>query len=165
MIVRRKLHYHRQLIDWFEEREKIFAKMYSDCQVVTAVPVHNVVLDGPGGNATYQGTMLNYSMLKELMSLMLEQEQGRRKFGEDLKKTLHDLVVWELEHPVPQMLPFWPWQQKDSAKKLEKLLDAKAKDRPVPGDRSGSGELGSRGLLSLPIFGQQAKAEAEGGGD
>jgi hypothetical protein len=99
--VARELHWTRLVIEWTDERELIFSRIYREAEVVGAVGNHVGLKEGAGGNMAYEGTLLNYDTLKVMVKNMQEQEQDRREYTAKLNQTLAELMQWEKDHPVP----------------------------------------------------------------
>jgi hypothetical protein len=99
--VARELHWTRLVIEWTDERELIFSRIYREAEVVVAVPAHDDLTEGAGGNMAYEGTLLNYDTLKTMVRYMQSQEQSRKEFTTKLNESLLELLAWEKNHPVP----------------------------------------------------------------
>ena len=100
ILVVRQLNWSKAVIQWSDEREGFFSKIYQEALVVVTVPRHDFKEDG-NGNVAYEGTLLSYGALRSMMTIVKEEESARRVFVSILKTSLNELEVWERDHPVP----------------------------------------------------------------
>lgn len=109
--------YLESVIRWCDEREKLFQQMYTEAEVVTAIPDHTsefALAGGPTGEVTHRGsfTTLNYATLKSMFDVMLSQENARREYVTKLKNSMWRLQNWEKVNPLPKRPRFTaPWHQ------------------------------------------------------
>lgn len=101
LLIWRQHLWFRKMADWSYERERFFAQIYAEAQVVIAVPDHGDLKLDSSGNVTSGSVRLNYPTLWSMVEVMQQQEADRRRFTTNLRGSLLELEQWEKEHPVP----------------------------------------------------------------
>lgn len=120
--------YLQEIADWNDQREVHFFKIYNNAEVVVTIPSHMTGFRlRQDGNVTYDGNMLNFNTLRDMLGVMLLQEESRREYSVALKNHLNDLAMWERTHPVPQPPNNWwnrLWTRKRSGLPPGAYVDA-----------------------------------------
>jgi hypothetical protein len=88
-------------LKWWGARNILLTEIFKEAWTVISTPTHldQMKVEGPGGNVVFEGTMLNYSTLKEMLTIMLQEETHRKNSRGRMAKLMQELLRWENEHP------------------------------------------------------------------
>jgi hypothetical protein len=104
--------YSNRMLRWNLQRGQLLNDVFQAAYIVISVPDHSagMTVDGPGGNVVYQGTMLNYETLKSMLTVILKQEQDRRRGSKGLKSALAATAQYEHDNPQPKPPTYFGWR-------------------------------------------------------
>ncbi len=84
---------------WNDEREVIFGRLFQCADAMTTIPQ---------GHKSALG-MANAITQQAMTQIMLEQEDARRVYQQELRGVVNQLRAWEGTHPVPSK-PRWIYE-------------------------------------------------------